>query len=227
MVTERLNKLFKLGDSLYGLRDIFENNGDRISDYFDPAIHWETALSQLPNMNKLGANELLSYACETIPKTKRFSSLTQIELSSLWKDTTSYICQQVSAKKAINLPGVGAFYIRKYKLATGDITETSVPCFIPAKAWEKVPGYTVNQVQLTGSNAAEPMNYAAVASINGFSREDAETGLKDIVHALFLILKRGSNVSLGFPEMGKLVFYNRDIKFKLRTFLKRYIYLVD
>ncbi|KAI8843783.1 hypothetical protein BJ741DRAFT_589232 [Chytriomyces cf. hyalinus JEL632] len=166
-------------------------------------------------MNKLGINDLLSYTCDTIPKTKRFSSLSQLELSSLWKDTTAYVQQQVSHKRAINFPGVGSFYVRKYKLATGELTEKWVPTFVPSKTWEKVPGYKVvqNKIIGTGSNAAEPLNFAAIATISGFSRDDVEPGIKDMVHALFLLLKRGSNVSLLFPEMGRLVFYNCDIKF--------------
>ncbi|KAJ3096795.1 hypothetical protein HK100_005488 [Physocladia obscura] len=44
--------------------------------------------------------------------------------------------------------------------------------------------------------------------MSGFSRDDVEPGLKDIVHALFLVLKRGSFVSLLFTDMGRLVFQN-------------------
>ncbi|KAJ3021000.1 UNVERIFIED_CONTAM: Coiled-coil domain-containing protein 81, partial [Siphonaria sp. JEL0065] len=166
-------------------------------------------------MNKLGASDLLSYVCENIPKSKRFSTLSQLELASVWRDTTAYICQQVTNKKSVNFPGVGAFYMKKVKSVsvTGDTADTSVPCFVPAKSWEKVPGYKVPTSNVTGSNSAEPMNFAAVAGLSGFSRDDVEPGLRDIVHALFLVLKRGSNISLLFADMGRLVFQNREIKF--------------
>ncbi|KAI9329197.1 hypothetical protein BDR26DRAFT_923038 [Obelidium mucronatum] len=96
---------------------------------------------------------------------------------------------------------------------TGDTADTSVPCFVPAKSWEKIPGYKVPAWNVTGSNSAEPMNFAAIAGLSGFSRDDVEPGLRDIVHALFLVLKRGSNVSLLFADMGRLIFQNREIKF--------------
>ncbi|KAJ3074914.1 hypothetical protein HDU98_009883 [Podochytrium sp. JEL0797] len=96
---------------------------------------------------------------------------------------------------------------------TGETSDTSVPCFVPAKSWEKVPGYKVSSSTITGSNSAEKLNFAAVATMSGFSRDHVEPGLRDIVHALVLVLKRGSHVSLLFADMGRLIFHQREVRF--------------
>ncbi|KAJ3308849.1 Coiled-coil domain-containing protein 81 [Blyttiomyces sp. JEL0837] len=165
-------------------------------------------------MDKLGFEDVLRTVCESLPKAKRFSNLSQIELSDIWKESTLYVYNQLSNRKSINFPGLGAFYIRRMKRAAKEDVDIFVPCFVPSSNWDKLPGFHVKKSPLVGAQAAETLNYSAVASHSGFARDDIEAALKDIMLALFRILKRDSNVVLPFSNLGRLYFQNREIKLR-------------
>ncbi|KAJ1345261.1 hypothetical protein BSLG_000775 [Batrachochytrium salamandrivorans] len=64
------------------------------------------------------------------------------------------------------------------------------------------------------SGMAEMMNMSLLAQITGFQRDMVEAGLKDIVHAVFRILKRGSVAILIFGSLGRLILQSPSIKFR-------------
>jgi hypothetical protein len=85
--------------------------------------------------------------------------------------------------------------------------------FSPSKNWDKIPGYQIGRLALFGTSAAEPLNLAVIAQEVGFSRDVIESGIKDLVNALTLILRQGSIVHLVMGKVGKLVFNNLEVKF--------------
>ncbi|KAI8904301.1 hypothetical protein EDD86DRAFT_213075 [Gorgonomyces haynaldii] len=120
-------------------------------------------------------------------------------------------------KKSVNVPGIGAFHVKKSKKVTNDKQTVFSAFFVPAVSWEKLPGYKVDRsflLELQGMSGAEPLNFYSVAQQTGFSREMVEAGLKDIVNALIRVLRRGSAANLSTGNLGKLVFQNQDVKFK-------------
>ncbi|KAJ3287389.1 hypothetical protein HK104_008639 [Borealophlyctis nickersoniae] len=167
-------------------------------------------------MNKLGIEDVVKVVVEAIAKSKRFSSLTQPELLDLWKDLVKYIDAVVASKRTVNFHGFGSFHVKRVTKASGEETGICMPLFIPSRAWEKVPGFRVKRTTSTanGAKAAEPMNYSAISaqSSNGFSRETVEAGLKDLVHGLVKILRRGMRVVLPFGPMGRMYFQNGEIR---------------
>ncbi|KAJ3414067.1 Coiled-coil domain-containing protein 81 [Chytridiales sp. JEL 0842] len=173
-------------------------------------------------MNRLGIEDVIRVVCDKVPKSKRFSSLSEIELGDLWKESTNWIADQLSHRKSINFPGFGSFYIRKVNKAASVDSELYVPYFLPAKSWEKVPGIQVNRnTAIVGTSAAETLNFSAVASQSGFKRDDIECGLKDIVHAIFKSLKAGSDITLPVSVIGKLYFQQKDIRLRFNnTFIE-------
>lgn len=123
--------------------------------------------------------------------------------------------------QSINLHGVGSFYTKKSKRATGDVGIVWSVHFSPSKTWDKMPGYQIDRTVVGGTGSAETLNLAAVAVQVGFPRDLVESGVKDIVNGLTKILKRGSQVNLTMGNMGKLAFQNNDVKFRFfGNFLK-------
>jgi hypothetical protein len=111
------------------------------------------------------------------------------------------------------VPQLGTFYILK-----GTTTTTN---FIPYHAWEKIPGYKIEKTTQQGSISAEILRFTAIAVRCKISRDDIETGLKDIIYALTKILKRGSVAILTIGNIGKLHFQNNAIKMRYsNSFLK-------
>ncbi|RKO84153.1 hypothetical protein BDK51DRAFT_28534, partial [Blyttiomyces helicus] len=124
-------------------------------------------------------------------------------LLDLWKSLTSYIDSILSNKRK----------------ASGDDTGISMPLFIPSRTWERVPGYQPKKTtsSANGASMGEMLNFSAVAATCGFSREVLETGLKDIVHSVARVLRRGTKVALPFGKLGKLYFQNSEIRLIFTT----------
>ncbi|KAJ3195607.1 Coiled-coil domain-containing protein 81 [Irineochytrium annulatum] len=164
-------------------------------------------------MDKFGFHDVLREVCEIV-KSKRFSSLNQIELADLWKDLTNFIHGRLSARKSVNFPGFGTFYIKRVRKDTDLPEDFCVPKFVPAKAWEKVTGYNKASPTVTGYGPAETVNFSSIAQDSGFARDDVEAGLKDIVHGLFRVLKKGKTIVLPFAALGRLYFQHREIRLR-------------
>ncbi|KAI9349434.1 hypothetical protein DFJ73DRAFT_760568 [Zopfochytrium polystomum] len=138
-----------------------------------------------------------------------------VKLLDLWKESTLFVHNQLALRKSINFPGFGSFHIKRVKQASAEDVDVYIPFFLPSQTWSKVGGYHVSRtVGTAGVQAAEPLNFAAVASQSGFGRDEIEAALKDIVHALFRVLKKGSTVVLPFSNLGRLYFQNREIKLR-------------
>ncbi|KAI8923519.1 hypothetical protein BC831DRAFT_470742 [Entophlyctis helioformis] len=172
-------------------------------------------------MDRLDLEDVIKVVCETISKNRRFSELSHLELCDLWKGLSNYLTEQLLLKKSTNVSGIGAFHVKKSKRGASDEYASYSVFFLPSKTWDKVPGFQIERCAPVGTLAAEVLNLSSVAQRTGFSRDHVEAGLKDIVHALFRILKRGSIVNLTFGNLGKLVFQSQDVKFRFSPgFLK-------
>eukprot|EP00842_Homolaphlyctis_polyrhiza_P004398 jgi/Hompol1/495/HPOL_003921-RA len=157
-------------------------------------------------MDKLDLEDVIKVVCETISKSKRFSELSHLGVSS-------YLMDQLILKKSTNISGIGGFHIKRTKKGVSDDKNVYSAHFFPSKSWDKIPGFQIDrcdpvgeEAPLHGTGAAEVMNLSMVAQLTGFTRDLVEAGLKDIVHALFRVLKRGSIVNLTFGAVGKLIF---------------------
>nr|KAJ3423122.1 Coiled-coil domain-containing protein 81 [Polyrhizophydium stewartii] len=172
-------------------------------------------------MDQLDLEDVIKVVCETISKSKRFSELSHLELCDLWKGMACYLMDQLIMKRSTNISGIGGFHIKKMKKGVSDEKTIYSAHFSPSKTWDKLPGFQIDRCDAVGIGPAEVMNLASVAQITGFPRDLVEAGLKDIVHALFKILKRGSIVNLAFGTLGKLVFQSQNVKFRFsQAFLK-------
>ena len=69
-------------------------------------------------------------------------------------------------------------------------------------------------VKCIGTVAAESLNLFSIAQQTGFTRELVEAGIKDVVHGIFKVLKRGAVVDLCLGAVGKIYFQSADIKFR-------------
>lgn len=128
---------------------------------------------------------------------------------AVWREITSYVEEQLLQNRSIVVPQFGTFYILK-----GNTTTTN---FIPFHAWEKIPGYKIDKTTQQGSISAEILRFTAISAKCNRSRDDIETGLKDIIFALTKVLKRGSTVVLTIGNIGKLHFQNNNIKMRYST----------
>ncbi|KAJ3094271.1 Coiled-coil domain-containing protein 81 [Phlyctochytrium planicorne] len=165
-------------------------------------------------MDKLGFEDVVREVCGSISKCKRFSALDPTELTELWNDLTQFVHGQLLNRRSVNFPGIGCFYVRRVRRDSDDTRDFSVPKFVPARGWEKISGYHVSRNIIAGYAPAEHVNFSLVSQKSGLSKDDMESGLKDIVHAMFRVLKRGKNVVLPFAELGKLYFQHREIKLR-------------
>ncbi|KAJ8330113.1 Coiled-coil domain-containing protein 81 [Batrachochytrium dendrobatidis] len=160
-------------------------------------------------MDILDLDDVIKVVCESISKNKRFSELSHLELCDLWKGMSRYITGQLIIKKSTNIPGIGGFFIKKNIESPGYHVY-----FSPSRSWNKITGLRLNQIASTGSCVAESMNFSLVAQLTGFQRDLIEAGLKDIVHGLFKVLKRGSTVNLAFGQLGRMSMQSHSIKFR-------------
>ncbi|KAH6590259.1 hypothetical protein BASA50_009519 [Batrachochytrium salamandrivorans] len=163
-------------------------------------------------MDRLDIEDVIKVVCETIPKANRFSELSHLELCDLWKGLSRYLTDQLLLKKSTNIPGIGSFFIRK----SADCPENSVH-FFPSRSWDRIPGFQIDRCDKQESGMAEMMNMSLLAQITGFQRDMVEAGLKDIVHAVFRILKRGSVAILIFGSLGRLILQSPSIKFRFSS----------
>lgn len=85
---------------------------------------------------------------------------------------------------------------------------------MPYHAWEKIPGYKIDKTTQQGSISSEILRFTAISAKCNRSRDDIETGLKDIIFALTKVLKRGSTAVLTIGNIGKLHFQNNNIKMR-------------
>lgn len=130
----------------------------------------------------------------------------------VWKEITLYLEEQLLQNRSIIVPQLGTFYILKDKTTTN---------FIPFHAWEKIPGYRIEKITQQGSISSEILRFTAISVKCNISRDDIETGLKDIIYALTKVLKRGSTAILTIGNIGKLHFQNSNIKMRYsNSFLK-------
>ncbi|KAH6565165.1 hypothetical protein BASA60_010042 [Batrachochytrium salamandrivorans] len=162
-------------------------------------------------MDRLDIEDVIKVVCETIPKANRFSELSHLELCDLWKGLSRYLTDQLLLKKSTNIPGIGSFFIRK----SADCPENSVH-FFPSRSWDRIPGFQIDRCDKQESGMAEMMNMSLLAQITGFQRDMVEAGLKDIVHAVFRILKRGSVAILIFGSLGTT--YTPKPKYQISIF---------
>ncbi|KAJ3148419.1 hypothetical protein HDU89_004750 [Geranomyces variabilis] len=167
-------------------------------------------------MDRFGLDSVVRVACEIIPKARRFTSMSDLELTCLWRDIVGYLeaglSQRGHRQQTLLLPGFGTFYTRK----AAKSAETAYAAhFVPSRGWGKVPGYSLKAVpsSLDGAMPSDPFNFSAVACQSGCSRETVELGLKDLTHAVLRVVKRGAVVVLPFAGIGKLKFGNGRIAF--------------
>jgi hypothetical protein len=131
---------------------------------------------------------------------------------SVWKEITLYVEEQLLQNRSVIVPQLGIFYSLKDKTTTN---------FMPYHAWEKIPGYKIDKTIQQGSISSEILRFTAISVKCNKSRDDIETGLKDIIYALTKVLKRGSTAVLTIGNIGKLHFQNNNIKMRYsNTFLK-------
>ncbi|KAJ3150302.1 hypothetical protein HDU86_006693 [Geranomyces michiganensis] len=167
-------------------------------------------------MDRFGLDSVVRVACEVIPKARRFTSMSDLELTCLWKDIVAYLetglSQRGHKQQTLVLPGFGTFYTRK---AAKSAEMAYAAHFVPSRGWGKVPGYSLKAVpgSLDGALPSDPFNFSAVACQSGCSRETVELGLKDLTHAVLRVVKRGATVVLPFAGVGKLKFGNGRIAF--------------
>lgn len=120
--------------------------------------------------------------------------------------------EQLLQNRSVIVPQLGTFYILKDKATTN---------FMPYHSWEKIPGYKIDKTIQQGSISSEILRFTAISLQCNKSRDDVETGLKDIIYALTKVLKRGSTAVLTIGNCGKLHFQNNSIKMRYSTsFLK-------
>ncbi|KAI8853531.1 hypothetical protein BC829DRAFT_439936 [Chytridium lagenaria] len=79
---------------------------------------------------------------------------------------------------------------------------------------KKISGYHVSRNIVAGYAPAEHVNFSMVSQRSGLSKDDIESGLKDFVHGMFRVLKRGKNVVLPMSSLGRLYFQHREIKLR-------------
>ncbi|KAI8912116.1 hypothetical protein DFJ77DRAFT_89477 [Powellomyces hirtus] len=168
-------------------------------------------------MDRFGLESVVRVACEVIPKARRFTTLSDLELTCLWKDVVGYLETSLVGKgnrhQSLLLPGFGTFYVRK--TSKRDDSPPYTPYFVPSRGWGKVPGYANKPVPcvLDGAMPSDPFNFSAVACQSGCSRETVELGLKDLTHAVLRVVKRGATVVLPLHGVGRLKFANGSIAF--------------
>ncbi|KAI9197302.1 uncharacterized protein BJ171DRAFT_520663 [Polychytrium aggregatum] len=165
-------------------------------------------------MDTLGVEDLFRVVCETIPKNRRFSGLAESDLHDLWKALSQLIEVQLRSKRSVNCPGLGCFYVKRVKQISGDETGVCLPQFFPSKNWERIPGYQSSRSSTNGPTVSEPLNFSALTQYCSYPRDELEAGVKDIVHALHRVLKRGTNVVLAMGSFGKLYFQNPEIRLR-------------
>ncbi|KNC97512.1 uncharacterized protein SPPG_06987 [Spizellomyces punctatus DAOM BR117] len=153
--------------------------------------------------------------CETLPKSRRFSAVSGSEFIDIWNDLTEYLESILISQRSTTFPGFGFFHVKRLKKKTGDMERILCPLFFPSRMWGKVPGYDVKRHSsaLEGIPAPELFNFSGAASRCKRSRETVDLAMKDLVHALLRILRRGSTVILRFKGIGKLHFRQGTIRF--------------
>ncbi len=131
---------------------------------------------------------------------------------------------------------MGTFYVQKPKSQTELNTQaTSIAFFLPAHSWARIPGYQIDKTPIQGkilfnflkffyrkqllirgigTMSAETLRFSAISFKSPFTRDELESGLKDILHALTKVVRRGSFVCLTLGSVGKLLFQNSTIKMR-------------
>ncbi|TPX61416.1 hypothetical protein SpCBS45565_g07243 [Spizellomyces sp. 'palustris'] len=141
------------------------------------------------------------------------------ELIDIWDELIAYLESILISQRSTTFPGFGFFHVKRLKKKTGEMERISCPLFFPSRMWGKVPGYDVKRhpSALEGISAPELFNFAGAASRCRRSRETVDLAIKDLVHALLRILRRGSTVILRFNGIGKLHFRQGTIRFIFST----------
>ncbi|KAJ3091961.1 Coiled-coil domain-containing protein 81 [Quaeritorhiza haematococci] len=154
-------------------------------------------------MNKISIEHLAKIICDA-PKSRRFSTLTEVELLCVWKDTSCHINKQLSSSRSVHFPGVGHFYVKAEPTADGRNL-----FFIPT--WD----HRLQQTPPHGAAASEILNYASIAREGGYTRDDVETGLKDIVRNFIRIVQSNTAyITLHFPKLGRLQISESQTRFR-------------
>ncbi|KAJ3202818.1 Coiled-coil domain-containing protein 81 [Clydaea vesicula] len=164
-------------------------------------------MSSVRKSQKIGINSLIKTVCEE-PKSKRFSTMSENELNNLWKDISSFVYNQIHNNKSIFIPGLAHFYVNKEK------KNDSTVHYVPAHTWDKIPGLRITRPLIQKMSPSETINFSMISNEKNYSRDDAETGLKDLTHAIMNALITGNSLNLNLPKVGYLLVVSKQFKFR-------------
>ena len=161
-------------------------------------------------MKKYSIQDLIQ-AIDSSGKAKRFSSLTGTDLLLVWISLSTHLSSNLNFGRSTNIPGIGSFYVKEKK---GSIF------FLPARTFEKLPGFEANRSSLEGTGVVEKLNISGVTSLCAaagslITRDKVELGLKDLGNALLRAVIGGKNVHLVFNGVCHLIFSSTGVKSKI------------
>ncbi|KAJ3227236.1 Coiled-coil domain-containing protein 81 [Clydaea vesicula] len=159
---------------------------------------------------------LVRVVCEE-PRSRRFSSMNENDLLELWKDVSIYINSQLRISKSVFIPGLAHFYVNK------DKNNETLLHYVPAHTWDKIPGLHISRPLLQRMAPSETLNFSAISQDKNYSRDLAETALKDLTHSILNLLLTGNSLNLNFPKVGNLQVFSKNIKFRFDPELSKSI----
>eukprot|EP01137_Pigoraptor_chileana_P016931 Opistho-2@74243 len=159
----------------------------------------------------LGVSDLIAEAGR-----KRFSRTTvsQEEMLKIWDRVGGFIELQMAQNKGVAIPTLGSLSFARTKLEIGNKGQKVIqrPVFILSEGFASTFNMHHTKQRASGAIPVCDLNMSQIATELGFTRDDIQSTIKEVVHMFGLACARGVEASLGFRDFARVTCRNGRVE---------------